>query len=151
MIDSMFEIMGTVGAQTGHAMVAGLDLLAQVAPTTGGTPGGLAVPPPPGGGAAAPWYVSLLASPLFPLVIGLGVLYLFVFRSKRKQDKERQNLLDAVKKGDQIETIGGLIGTVLHADDKTVVLKVDESANVKMKFNRRAIHRVIVDDDKAAK
>jgi preprotein translocase subunit YajC len=101
--------------------------------------------------AEAPWYVSLLASPLFPLVIGLGVLYLFVFRSKRKQDKERQNLLDSVKKGDQIETIGGLFGTVLQVDDKSVVLKVDETANVKMRFNRRAIHRVIVEEGKSEK
>jgi len=56
-----------------------------------------------------------------------------------------------VKKGDQIETIGGILGTVLQLDEKSVVLKVDETANVKMRFNRRAIHRVVVEDAKSEK
>ena len=40
---------------------------------------------------------------------------------------------------------------MLQVDDKSVVLKVDETANVKMRFNRRAIHRVIVDEGKSEK
>lgn len=114
------------------------------APAGGGGGGG-------GGAGQAPFWVQLFASPFFPLVLGLLVLYFIVFRQKRKQDRERQQMLDAVKKGDAVETIGGLFGTVLHADDNTVTLKVDESANVKLKFARRAIHRVIPEDDKSSK
>ncbi len=135
MMERMFsELGGAVGGWVG--------LMAQAVP---------GVPAPGTTTAAAPWYVSLFASPLFPLVLGLLVLYLFVFRSKKKQEKERQKLLDAVKKGDQIETIGGILGTVLQLDEKSVVLKVDETANVKMRFNRRAIHRVVVEDAKSEK
>lgn len=110
-----------------------------------------AAPAPGGGGSSPPLWVQLFASPFFPLVLGLLVLYFIVFRQKRKQDRERQQMLDAVKKGDAVETIGGLLGTVLHADDNTVTLKVDESANVKLRFARRAIHRVIPEDDKSGK
>lgn len=93
-----------------------------------------------------PWWAQLLSSGMFPLVVGLLILYFFIFRSKKKQDNDRQKLLDSVKKGDTIETIGGLYGTVVSADEKTVVIKADETANVKLKFNRRAIHRVVSED-----
>lgn len=113
-----------------------LPLLAQVTRPATTQPGG-----------DAPLLVRLLTSGMFPLVLGLLILYFFVFRTKKKQDNDRQKLLDSVKKGDQIETIGGLIGTVVSADESTVVIKADETANVKLKFNRRAIHRVITAED----
>ena len=130
MMESLIDVLGVLIAQADPA-------------APGPTPGGPTERPP--------FFVELFASPFFPLVLGLLVLYFIVFRQKRRQDREKQQMLDSVKKGDQIETIGGLFGTVLNVDDSTVVVKVDESANVKLKFSRRAIHRVIPEDAKAAK
>lgn len=105
---------------------------------------------PPGVVTDMPWYARLLSQGgmLIPLSLILIIFYFIVFRQKQKQDKEKKDLLDNVKKGDTIETIGGLLGTVVSSDPNTVVVKVDETANVKLKFNRRAIHRVIVEDEK---
>ena len=89
---------------------------------------------------------SLLQGPLVPLLLGVAVLYFFVFRAKRNQDKQRTNLLEKLKPGQRIQTIGGILGTITQVNEKEVTVKVDETNNVKIKFARNAIHRVQDDD-----
>ena len=121
-------------------------ILAQTAVETGGA----AAPTAPAtGGSAAPGWFQLLQGPLFPLMVGVLILYLFVFRSKRQTDKKRTNMLSSLKRGDKVQTIGGILGTVVEARDTDVLLKVDESSNTKIRFSRSAIHRV-VEEDKTA-
>lgn len=91
---------------------------------------------------------SILQSPLVPLLLGVAVLYFFVFRSKRKQDKSRTDLLQKLKPGQRIQTIGGILGTITQVNEREVTVKVDETNNVKIKFTRNAIHRVQDDDVK---
>lgn len=115
------------------------------APVVTGT--GTGTTPPAG---PLPWWAQIIekGGMLIPLSIILIVFYVVVFRQKQKQDKNKKDLLENIKKGDRIETIGGLLGSVVSSDANTVTLKVDETANVKLTFNRRAIHRVIVEDEK---
>ena len=121
-------------------------ILAQTAVETGGA----AAPTAPAtGGSAAPGWFQLLQGPLFPLMVGVLILYLFVFRSKRQTDKKRTDMLSSLKRGDKVQTIGGILGTVVEARDSDVLLKVDESSNTKIRFSRSAIHRV-VEEDKTA-
>ena len=104
---------------------------------------------PTTGGSAAPGWFQLLQGPLFPLMVGVLILYLFVFRSKRQTDKKRTDMLSSLKRGDKVQTIGGILGTVVEARDSDVLLKVYESSNTKIRFSRSAIHRV-VEEDKTA-
>jgi len=97
-------------------------------------------------GPAAP--PSILQGPLIPLLLGVAVLYFFVFRAKRNQDKQRTDLLGNLRPGLRIQTIGGILGTITQVNDKEVTVKVDETNNVKIKFARNAIHRVQDDDVK---
>ncbi|MDQ8758687.1 preprotein translocase subunit YajC [Streptococcus ruminantium] len=60
----------------------------------------------------------------------------FMFYSQRKQQKQRQEALSQIKKGDEIVTIGGLFGIVDEINDKKVVLDVD---GVYLTFERGAI------------
>ena len=115
--------------------------LAQAAPAT--QPGATAV--------RKPWWVELVSSSMFPLVLGLLVLYMFVFRSKKKQENERRSLLDNLKKGDEIQTIGGVLGKVIETRDDRVQIKVDESSNTKIWFSRSAIHKVLTGEKTEAK
>lgn len=78
---------------------------------------------------------------MFALII--GIFYFMILRPQQKRQKERQKLLDALKKGDKIVTAGGLHGTIAGLDDKTVLLQVAD--NVKMKFDRSAIGSVVAD------
>lgn len=95
-------------------------------------------PPPP--------IVQFLQGPMFILLVGILLMYTLVFRAKSKENRARQNMLSALKKGDRVQTIGGVLGTVVEARDGEVLLKVDESSNTKIRFTRSAIHRVIADD-----
>jgi preprotein translocase subunit YajC len=91
---------------------------------------------------------SILQGPLMPLLLGVAVLYFFVFRAKRNQDKKRTEQLEKLKPGQRIQTIGGILGVITQVSDKEITVKVDETNNVKIKFARNAVHRVQDDDPK---
>ncbi len=82
------------------------------------------------------------------LLLMLVVFYAIMFSSSRKQKKQRRDMLAAIKKGDRVMTIGGLIGTVLIVKEDEVVLKVDESTNTKIAFVRGSIQKVLAEDEK---
>ena len=71
-------------------------------------------------------------------------MYFLMIRPQQKKQKEKQKMLEALKKGDNVITGGGIHGKVAgFADDnKTVLLKVDD--NVKIKVDRSAINVVNV-------
>ncbi|MDR1210908.1 MAG: preprotein translocase subunit YajC [Spirochaetaceae bacterium] len=93
----------------------------------------------PDGGAsgAAPGYMQFL-----PLVLIVVIFYFFIIRPQGKKQKETQRMLNAIKKGDKVVTIGGIHGVVQSVKEGagTVVLKVDEDARIE--FTRSAISQV---------
>ena len=87
----------------------------------------------------------------FPLIIVfLVVMYITMILPKRKQDKSRQDMLSNMKRGDEIQTIGGIVGKVVEAREDRVLVKVDETSNTKIWFTRSAIARVTAEEAKAA-
>lgn len=84
-----------------------------------------------------------------PLILLVVVYFVLLVLPKRKQEKERQTMLNNLKKGDRVQSIGGILGTVVSTDDNEVLVKVDETTNTKMRFTRSAIHRVITEEKKA--
>jgi preprotein translocase subunit YajC len=96
-----------------------------------------------------PW--GFLASPMLPIILGIVVLYIFMSKSGRGGDKQRQARLKELKKGDEIQTIGGIIGKIVEAREDRVLVKVDETANTKVWFSRNAIHQVLEEDKAEAK
>ena len=84
---------------------------------------------------------SLLSSQLFPLLI-IGVLFfVLLILPERKKQKQRQKMLEALKKGDRVLTTSGLYGTVVTTTAEVVVLQVAD--NVRLRFTRGAIQSVI--------
>ena len=57
---------------------------------------------------------------MFTLII--LIFYFLILRPQQKRQKERQKLLDSIKKGDKIITTAGLHGTIVGVDDKTIVV-----------------------------
>ena len=112
------------------------------------TPSGVA--PTTGPATSKPWWVGLFENPLYFAVIALVVFFLFSNKAKGNTEKQRKQMLEQLKKGDVIQTIGGVIGSVWTVDGDKVVVKVDENTNTKMTFTRSAIHRVL-EAEKAAK
>jgi preprotein translocase subunit YajC len=85
---------------------------------------------------------------LAPIILMFVVLYFIMFRGQRKEEKRRKGLIAELKKGDRVMTIGGLVARVVSIDGEEVVLKIDESANVKATYRKSAIQEVLVTDDK---
>ena len=72
------------------------------------------------------------------------IFYFLIIRPQKKRDKETQAMLDALKKGDKIITIGGIHGTVVAVKEKTVVIKVDDNARIE--FLKSAVSTVVNND-----
>ena len=102
-----------------------------------GTTGGNGAAAPPGGGLMM----------LVPFIFLFGVFYMLMIRPQKKKEKERREMVNALKKNDRIVTIGGIHGVVANVHDDDVTIKIDESANVRMKIVRSAVSRVVEKDD----
>ncbi len=76
------------------------------------------------------------------------VFYLFIIRPQNKKQKETEKMVNALKKGDKVITIGGVHGEVVSTKEQTVIVKVDEAC--KLEFSRSAI-ATIVKDEKSEK
>ena len=96
---------------------------------------------PQAGAEGAPAGNPLMS--FLPFILIIGIFYFLIIRPQNKRRKETEKMLSAVKKGDEIVTIGGIHGTVYRAVDKepTVIVTVDD--NVKLKFLRSAISSVV--------
>ena len=69
------------------------------------------------------------------------LMYLILFRGPRKKQQQHKQMIQTLAKNDRIQTIGGIIGTVVDIKDDEITLKIDESNNTKMKIVRSAISR----------
>ncbi len=81
-----------------------------------------------------------------PIIIVVLVFWFLLINSNRKRDKAAKKLREDLKKGDRIQTIGGLLGTVVSVDTDEILVKVDETTNTKIRFTRNAVHRVITEE-----
>ncbi|MCR5724397.1 MAG: preprotein translocase subunit YajC [Treponema sp.] len=95
--------------------------------------------------AAAPQQSIMMS--VMPFILIIVIFYFFIIRPQNKKQKETQKMIDALKKGDKVVTIGGIHGVVASTKEKTVIVKVDDST--KIEFSRSAISGV--ETDKPAK
>lgn len=82
------------------------------------------------------------------LILMLVAFYGFMLWGGRKDKAKRKEMLAAVKKNDRVMTIGGILATVHSVTDREVVIKVDESQNVKITVTRGAIQKVYAEGEK---
>jgi preprotein translocase subunit YajC len=104
------------------------------------------------GGSATGQQGGAVEQIVFPIIMfGLIFLifWLMVIRPQNKKQKETKMMLEALKKGDKIQTIGGIRGTVANVKGETVIVKIDDKTT--MEFVRNAIATVITDEKPAAK
>ena len=93
------------------------------------------------------------------LTIWLPIGFLFwwlLIRPQQQEKKHRQAMLAALKKNDRVITAGGIYGVVtnVHREADEVTIKVDETANVKLRVTVGSIARVLIDessDDSSSK
>lgn len=114
-------------------MIDLLNLLAQAttAPASG---------PPPSG-------TEVFLKNIFPLLLVIGLFWWIMSRGRRKEQRRYQDMLNTLKRNDKVQTIGGIIGTIVDVREAEgeVVLKIDEGSNTKVRFTRQAIKGVVQD------
>jgi len=91
-------------------------------------------------GAAAASQGDPIMGLLFP--IGLVViLYFFMIRPQVKRQKEHRKMVEALGKGDEVVTAGGIVGRVIDLGDDFATVEVAEGVNVKIR--RTAVESVL--------
>lgn len=76
------------------------------------------------------------------LLVGLFVfMYFMIIRPQRKRQKEHQNLVDALAKGDEVVLSSGMLGKITDVDDAYVTVSAADGVN--LKFQKSAVHMVL--------
>ena len=76
-----------------------------------------------------------------PMILIFVVFYFLLIRPQRKKDKEAKAMLDNLKVGDRICTIGGIYGTIVRIKDDVLTIEVGEQ-KTQMVFARWAVRNV---------
>ena len=75
---------------------------------------------------------------LFPLIMVIAVFYFMLIRPENKRKKEAEQLRSAVKNGDKITTIGGIVGTVVDVKSDSFVIETSAD-QVRIEFQKWAL------------
>lgn len=66
------------------------------------------------------------------LLLVFVVMWFFMIRPQRKQQKELQTFRDGLKKGDKVVTVGGIYGTVVEVKENSLLLEVDRDVKIRV-------------------
>ena len=80
------------------------------------------------------------------IVVMIAIFYFLLIRPQKKRQRQMQNMLDSMRKGDEIVTIGGIMGKVFDIRQDCVIITTSAD-ETKMKFEKSAIARVLTQHD----
>ena len=90
----------------------------------------------PAGGGSSMFWVMIIAM--------FVIMWFFMIRPQRKQQKELEKFRNSLKRGDKVVTAGGIYGTVDEIKDRTVLIKVD--GDVKLRVDKNSLVRDFTQD-----
>ena len=85
---------------------------------------------------------------LFVLILMFAMMYLLLIRPQKQQQRRQQAMLDSLKPGDEVITVGGIYGDVTEVQPDRVSLEISE--DVEIEVTKRAIASVVPPEDAAA-
>jgi preprotein translocase subunit YajC len=87
-------------------------------------------------------------SPAVALFVQLALIFMIFYwlliRPQRKERDRHKTLIEGLKKGDEIVTAGGIIGTIVHVQEDRLTLKTAE--NTRLVVERSKVSRALADD-----
>jgi preprotein translocase subunit YajC len=76
------------------------------------------------------------------MMVGMfAFMYFFIIRPQRKRQKEHQDLVSALAKGDEVVMTSGMLGKVVKVEENYVVIETGN--NIELKFQKVAVHAVL--------
>ena len=88
------------------------------------------------------WFTQY-GTTIFLIVAMVAIFYFFMYRPQKKQEKEAKAMKDNLQVGDEITTIGGIIGEVVSIKDETCVIETTRD-KCKIRILKSAISKVDV-------
>ena len=84
-----------------------------------------------------------------PLILIFGIMYFLLIRPQQKKLKDHKAMVEALRRGDQVLTQGGILGKVVKVNDDGI-LEVEIADGVKVKMPRSSITQVMSKTEPAA-
>ncbi|MGH2692633.1 MAG: preprotein translocase subunit YajC [Actinomycetota bacterium] len=81
---------------------------------------------------------------LISLVLMVAIFYFLLIRPQQRRTRQQRQLVESLRIGDEVITIGGMFGTILDMDDETITL--DAGAGTRLKYLRQAVARKFVEE-----
>ena len=75
------------------------------------------------------------------LVLIFGIFYFLMIRPQRRRQKEHQQLVEELKKGDKVITAGGIYGVIESLSEDSIVIKVESGATMRVARGSVALKR----------
>jgi len=97
----------------------------------------------PAGDGAAPRAQNSPFDFLLPIIIIFFIFWILLIRPESRKRKDREKKVQALKKGDQVITNGGILGKVHKVEDKYIVVQVDKDKDVRVRFLKSSIFDVV--------
>ena len=79
-----------------------------------------------------------LGSMMLPLILMLVLMYFLMIRPENKRKKQAEEMRNNLKKGDQITTIGGIVGKIVHVTEDNIVIETSDD-RVRMELAKWAV------------
>jgi preprotein translocase subunit YajC len=86
------------------------------------------------GGAADPGLMGSITT-FAPLILMFVVMYFLMIRPQQKRQKELRSMMDALAKGDEVITVGGVLGRVIKLSDAYVTIEVAPGSEMTVQKN----------------
>lgn len=92
---------------------------------------------------------SGMTSSLLMIVLMFALMYFLMIRPEKKRKQQAENMRNALKKGDSIVTIGGIMGKVVSVSDESFVIETSED-RVRVEFAKWALNTNVTQQEAAA-
>ena len=79
-----------------------------------------------------------MGSMLIPLVLMIALMYFLMIRPENKRKKQAEEMRNSLKKGDQITTIGGIVGKIVQVTVENIIIETSDD-RVRMELTKWAV------------
>jgi len=78
---------------------------------------------------------------MWPLLLFIVIFYFLLIRPQKKRQKQHQDMLNSIKRGDQVVTAGGVFGTVRDVKDDSFIIEVSDGVKIRVLKNAISMKR----------
>ena len=78
------------------------------------------------------------------MIIMFAVMYFLIIRPQKTKEKKRLEMISNIRKQDRIVTVGGVHGVVVSVKENEIIVRVDDTKDVKLKIDKSAVTSVSV-------